>query len=90
MKGRKHTIVIKRETSDNKENVSINRIIVTNMDDKDPPIEEETILPLLKEGVQSTIDKLKEVNVGIDNGRCLIYLNVNLTLEKEEAYIKLL
>ena len=90
MKGRKHTIVIKRETSNNNENVSINHIIITNVDDKDPPIEEENILPLLKEGVQTTIDKLKEVNLSIENGPCLTYLNVNLTLEKEEAYIKLL
>ena len=51
LKGSKHTIIITRETFDDQEIVLVNHIIVIDMDDEDPPIEEETTLPSLKKGV---------------------------------------
>ncbi|KAL0290264.1 UNVERIFIED_CONTAM: hypothetical protein Sradi_7053700 [Sesamum radiatum] len=52
-------------------------------DAKDAPVQ-------LEEGVKTTIDELKEVNLGNTEDPRPIYTSASLTQKEEEAYIKLL
>ena len=46
--------------------------------------------PTLEDGVQATIDELKEINLGITEEPRLTFISALLTPEEEEGYLKLL
>ncbi|KAK4593805.1 hypothetical protein RGQ29_017768 [Quercus rubra] len=47
-------------------------------------------VPILEEGIWATIDELKEVNIGIIEDPRPVFINANLYLEEEDAYVELL
>lgn len=51
---------------------------------------EEDAPPELEEGVRSTVDNLKEINLGTKDDPWLTYISALLTPEEEIAYIELL
>ncbi|GFY85495.1 hypothetical protein Acr_04g0002330 [Actinidia rufa] len=64
---------------------------ITSLDGEDHPEKDAKDAPLaFKEGVKSTIDDLKEINLGtLDNPR-LIYITALLISEEQKMYIELL
>ncbi|XP_075674961.1 uncharacterized protein LOC142644177 [Castanea sativa] len=56
------------------------------------PIEDdaEDAPPTFEEGMQATVDELKEVNNGATKDHRPVFINANLSLEEEDAYVELL
>ena len=46
--------------------------------------------PALEDGVQATVDELKEINLGTTKEPRPTFISALLTLEEEEGYLKLL
>ncbi|XP_074299880.1 uncharacterized protein LOC141631058 [Silene latifolia] len=58
--------------------------------DDNEEVETDKAPETLEDGVQSTVDDLKELNLGTDEDPCPIYVSALLTKEEEEEYYKLL
>ena len=71
---------------------SVNHITITEVTKEDSFIEDdaEGAPPTFEEGVQATVDELKEVNIGTIEDPRPIFINANLSLEEEDAYVELL
>ncbi|XP_027155976.1 uncharacterized protein LOC113756536 [Coffea eugenioides] len=88
---REHIVVYTRSKEDDEESVvSCNHIIL--IDGASPEEEEdaEDAPPKLEKGVKATVDDLKEINLGISEDPCPIYINILLSPDEEKAYIELL
>ena len=71
---------------------SINHITITEVIKEDSPIEDNAkdAPPTFEEGVRATVDELKEVNIGTIEDPRPVFINANLYLEEEDAYVELL
>ena len=64
---------------------------ITALDGEDHPEEDAEDAPLaFKEGIKSTIDDLKEINLGTLDGPRPVYVSALLTFEEQKMYIELL
>ena len=72
--------------------VSVNHKTINEVTKEESPIEDnaEDAPPTFEEGIRATVDELKEVNIGITNDPRPIFINANLSLEEEDAYVELL
>ena len=71
---------------------SVNHITITEVIKEKSPIEDdaEDAPPTFEEGVRATIDELKEVNIDTAEDFRPVFINANLSLEEEDAYVELL
>ena len=89
LKVREHTIVHTKSKEDDEENVaSCNHITAIDGDLVEEDAEDAP--PQLEEGVQATIDELKEINLGTEEDPRPIFISAHLSLDKEETYVQLL
>lgn len=83
-------VSIKQEVEDEVA-ASVNHITITKETKEEFSIEDNAEdAPPTFEGVQATINELKEVNNSTTEDFRLIFINVNLSLEEEAAYTELL
>ena len=89
---KKCTMVSTKQKVEDEVAASVNHITIIEDTKEDSPIEDyvEDAPPTFEEGVQATIDELKEVNIGTTKDPRPIFINANLSLEEEDAYVKLL
>ena len=71
---------------------SVNHVTIIEETKEESSIEDdaEDALPTFEEGVQATVDELKEINIGSAEDFKPICVNANLSPEEEIAYIELL
>ena len=62
----------------------------TNFESNTSNDEPNEVPQVIKDGVQATIDELKELNLGIDEEPHPIYMSSLLTPEEESKYLELL
>lgn len=90
MKVKAHIIVHTRVNEDDETIVAFYNYIAA-IDSKSHKEENgEDALPKYEEGTKATADDLKKINLGTLENLGPIYLNVFLSLKKEETYVKLL
>ena len=89
---KKRTMVSIKQKVEDKVTASVNHITITEVRKEEPSIEDdvEDAPPIFEEGVRATIDELKEVNIGTTEDLRPIFINTNLSLEEEDAYVELL
>ncbi|KAL4596793.1 hypothetical protein ACB092_12G188800, partial [Castanea dentata] len=70
----------------------VDETLLMDQDSNESPIEDdaEDAPPTFEEGVQATVDELKEVNIGATEDHRPVFINANLSLEEEDAYVELL
>ena len=71
---------------------SVNHITIIEITKEESPIEDnaEDAPPTFEEGVWAIVDELKEVNIGTTEDPRPVFINANLSLEEEDAYVELL
>ena len=71
---------------------SVNHITITEVTKEDSPIEDdaENAPPTFEEGIRAIVDELKEVNIDTIEDPRPVFINANLSLEEEDAYVELL
>ena len=95
LKGKQHTIVTTRQAfkdggNEEMEVFSSNHISAEEKEEM-PQLEDAQEAPAtFEEGNQGTIDELKQVNLGIEQDLCPIFISVCLTSEEERSYLDLL
>ena len=71
---------------------AVNHVTIIEETKEESSIEEDAkdALPTFDEGVQATVDELKEINIGSAEDPKPICVNSNFSPEEENAYTKLL
>ena len=89
---KRHTRVITNQNMEDDDVTSVNHVTIIEETKGDSSIEEdaEDAPPIFGEGVQATVDELKEINIGRVEDRKPICVNAKFSLEEENAYIELL
>lgn len=83
------TIDLRGQEEIDEDIVVVNHITISN-DTLTVEEDAEDAPPEVEEGVKAIVDELKDVNLGDDNDLRPTYISALLTIEEEEAYIKLL
>ncbi|XP_074314028.1 uncharacterized protein LOC141649233 [Silene latifolia] len=79
-----------KKSSDLEITTSSYHITVEEIPDENEEVEADEAPETLEDGGQSTVDELKELNLGTTEDPCPIYVSALLTKEEEEEYYKLL
>ena len=89
---KRHTMVSTKQKVEDEVVALVNHITITEVTKEESPIEDdvEDALPTFEKGIRATIDELKEVNIGIIEDPRPVFINANLYLEEEDAYVELL
>lgn len=88
-KVREHTIVHMRSKEDDEKSVvSYNHITAIDGDLVEKNAEDTP--PQLEEGVQATVDELKEINLGTEEEPSPIFISTYLSLDEEKTCVQLL
>ena len=89
---KRRTMVTTKQELEDEVVTSVNHITIIEDTKEEPPIEDDTedAPPSFEEGIQATVDELKEVNIGITEDPRPVFINASLSLEEEDAYVELL
>ena len=92
MTAKRHTRVITNQNMEDDDVTVVNHVTIIEETKEESSIEEdvEDAPPTFEEGVQATMDELKEINIGRAKDPKPICVNANLSPEEEIAYIELL
>ena len=95
LKGKKHTVVITKQALEDEGNeeieiLSSNHVSIEEVDEVPQLEDAQKALASFEKGNQSTIDELKQVNLGTEQDSRPIFINACLTPEEENSYLDLL
>ena len=89
---KRHTRVITNQNMEDDDVTAVNHVTIIEETKGESSIEEdaEDTPPTFEEGVQATVDELKEINIGSAEDPKPICVNANLSPKEEHAYAELL
>ena len=89
---KRHMRVITNQNMEDDDVTAVNHVTIIEETKEESSIEEdvEDAPPTFEEGVEATVDELKEINIGSTEDPKPICVNANLSPEEEIAYTELL